>query len=171
MNPCNTLKPQVVLGSCVAAGACFGHDALGRPGSGSAIQQRCRRWWGRFGGGGGGRVRVDRVRDGVLLVPRAVQWTSSCDHAETSSAVLYRISLTSGWCLSFSSSTEFFLVVKRDRYPQLRFSEPGSRVLQYIDKVVDVPGDAVALWRLVEEFHIFSSCCTRCSPGIWTLFP
>ena len=50
-----------------------------------------------------------------------VQWTSSCDHAATSSAVLHRISLTSGWCLSFSSSTEFFLVVNRDRYPQLRY--------------------------------------------------
>ena len=47
-----------------------------------------------------------------------VQWTSSCDHAVTSSAVLYRVSLTSGWCLRFSSSTEFFLVVNRDRYPQ-----------------------------------------------------
>ena len=100
-----------------------------------------------------------------------VQWTSSCDHAATSSAVLHRVSLTSGWCLSFSSSTEFFLVVKRDRYPQLRFSQPGSRVLQYIDKVVDVPGDAVALWRLVKESHIFSTCCSRSSPGIWTLFP
>ena len=29
-------------------------------------------------------------------------------------------------------------------------------MLQYIDKVVDV-GDAVALWRLVKEFHIFST--------------
>ena len=35
------------------------------------------------------------------------------------------------------------------------------RVLQYIDKVVDVPGDAVALWRLVKEFHIFSTCCSQ----------
>ena len=32
-----------------------------------------------------------------------------------------------------------------------------SGVLQYIDTVVDV-GDAVALWRLLEEFHIFSLC-------------
>ena len=36
-------------------------------------------------------------------------------------------------------------------------------------EVVDV-GDAVALWRLVKEFHFFT-CCTCCSPGIWTLFP
>ena len=54
-----------------------------------------------------------------------VQWTSSCDHAATSSAVLHRISLTSGWCLSFSSTTEFFLVVNRDRYPQLWFLSLG----------------------------------------------
>ena len=30
--------------------------------------------------------------------------------------------------------------------------------------------NAVALWRLVKEFHIFSTCCSRSSPGIWTLF-
>ena len=29
----------MVLGSCVAAGACFGRDALGRLGSGYAIQR------------------------------------------------------------------------------------------------------------------------------------
>ena len=45
----------------------------------------------------------------------------------------------------------------------------GFGVLQYIDKVVDV-GDTVALWRLVKEFHIFSTCL-RCLLGIWTLFP
>ena len=37
--PCNTSRPRVVLGSCVAAGACFGRVALGRPGSGTAIQR------------------------------------------------------------------------------------------------------------------------------------
>ena len=43
-------------------------------------------------------------------------------------------------------------------------------MLQCIDdKVVDV-GDAVALWRLVEEFHIFFTCCSRCLLGIWTFF-
>ena len=30
--------------------------------------------------------------------------------------------------------------------------------------------NAVALWRLVKEFHIFSTCCSRSSLGIWTLF-
>ena len=30
--------------------------------------------------------------------------------------------------------------------------------------------NAVALWRLVKEFHIFSTCCSRCLLGIWTLF-
>ena len=61
-------------------------------------------------------------------------------------------------------------VVNRDRYPQLLSLSAGFGVLQYIDKVVDVPGDTVALWRLVKEFHIFSTC-SRCSLGIWTLFP
>ena len=59
-------------------------------------------------------------------------------------------------------------VVHRDRYPQC--FPLAMCVLQHIDKVVDV-GDAVALWRLVKEFHMFSTCCSRCSPGIWTLFP
>ena len=49
-------------------------------------------------------------------------------------------------------------VVHRDRYPQC-FPLAGC-VLQYIDKAVDV-GDAVALWRLVKEFHLFSTCCSR----------
>ena len=31
-------------------------------------------------------------------------------------------------------------------------------------------GNAVALWRLVKEFHTFSKC-SRCLLGIWTLFP
>ena len=61
--------------------------------------------------------------------------------------------------------------MNRDRYPQLRFFQAGFLVLQYIDKVVDVLGDAVALWSFVKEFHIFSTCCSRCSLGMWTLFP
>ena len=32
-------------------------------------------------------------------------------------------------------------------------------------------GDAIAPWRLVKEFHTFSSCCSRCLLGISTLFP
>ena len=50
--------------------------------------------------------------------------------------------------------------VHRDRYPQC-FLSPGCGVLQYIDKVVDA-GDTVALWRLVKEFHIFSTCLRCC---------
>ena len=61
--------------------------------------------------------------------------------------------------------------VHRDRYPQLLSFSLGLWLLQHIDKIVDVPVDAVALWRLVTEFHIFSSCCSRSSPGIWTIFP
>ena len=85
---------------------------------------------------------------------------------------------TSGWCLSFSSSTVWtvyemacFLC-----FPLLctetvhsAFLLAGFGVLQYIDKVVDV-GVTVALWRLVKECHIFSTCL-RCLLGIWTLFP
>ena len=81
----------MVLGSCVAAGACFGRDALGRPGSGSAIQ--------RGADVGGVVVAAAAERAGNVWTVEEVacflfhvQWTSSCDHAATSSAVLYRIS-------------------------------------------------------------------------------
>ena len=58
--------------------------------------------------------------------------------------------------------------MNRGRYPQ-GFLFCRVRVLQYIDKIVDV-GNGVALWRLVKEFHIFSTC-SRCLLGIWTLSP
>ena len=70
-----------------------------------------------------------------------VQWTSSSDHAATTSAVLLHrsSSSTSAWCLSFSSSTEcFFLVVNRDRYSQFLVVFPGLWG-HFSDKVVDVP--------------------------------
>ena len=113
--------------------------------------ESCRRWWGRCGGGGGGR------RGGMTL------WTSSCDPSATSSAVLFRSSgmvpllqfivrvdsVRDGLLLVLSS------VVNRDRCPQ--FFGLGFGVLQYVDKVVDVPGDAV--WLLYEACgrisHIF----------------
>ena len=61
-------------------------------------------------------------------------------------------------------------VVHRDRYPQLlSFCLVWGCCSIFIDKVVDV-GDAVALWRLVKEFHTFSTC-SRCLLGIRTLFP
>ena len=71
-----------------------------------------RRW---CGGGRGGAGYVWTVYEMACFL----------FHVATSSAVLLRVSLTSGWCLSFSSSTEFFLVVNRDRYPQLRFLSLG----------------------------------------------
>ena len=83
-----------------------------------------------------------------------------------------------GWCLSFSSSTVWtvyemacflcFPLLCTETATHSAFFA-GFGVLQFIDKVVDV-GDAVALWRLVKEFHIFSTC-SRCLLGIWTLFP
>ena len=87
-----------------------------------------------------------------------------CDPSATSSAVLLR-----SWVvpqLQFIDRVDGVRdgvllvlpsVVHRDRYPQC-FS--WCRCL----------GNAVALWRLVKEFHIFSTCCSRSSPGIWTLF-
>ena len=109
---------------------------------------------------------------------QCTRWRASCSTCSGRLSVIMQRQVlqsctesvtTSGWCLSFSSSTEFFLVVNRDRYPQFSFFGLGFGVLQYIDKVVDVTGDAVALWRLVKEFHIFSTC-SRCLLGIWTLF-
>ena len=104
-------------------------------------------------------------------------WTSSCDPSATSSAVLLD---PLGWCLRFSSSTEWmvyemacflcFPLLCTETGTQGAFLLAGFGVLQYVDKVVDV-GDAVALWWLLKEFHIFSTCCSRSSPGIWTFFP
>ena len=83
------------------------------------------------------------------------------------------------WCLSFSSSTVWtvyemacflcFPLLCTETGTHSTFLLAGFGVLQCIDKVVDV-GDVVALWRLVKEFHIFSTC-SRCLLGIWTLFP
>ena len=50
-------------------------------------------------------------------------------------------------------------------------SEPEEDVVTRFTVGFRPMRDAVALWRLVEEFHIFSSCCSRCLLGIWTLFP
>ena len=74
-------------------------------------------------------------------------WTSSCDPSATSSAVL---SESSGWCLRFSSSTEWtvyemacflcFPLLCTETGTQSAFLSAGFGVLQYIDKVVDVLG-------------------------------
>ena len=83
-------------------------------------------------------------------------WTSSCDPSATSSAVLFRSlrwvpllqfidrvdSVGDGVLLVLSS------VVNRDR---LLFFGLGFGVLQYIDKVVDVPGDAVCSMEACER--------------------
>ena len=70
-----------------------------------------------------------------------------------------------GWCLRFSSSTEWtvyemacFLC-----FPLL-CTETGTHSAFFVSLSWD--RNAVALWRLVKEFHIFSSCCSRSSPGI-----
>ena len=92
---------------------------------------------GRLGGGGAGwRVSVILQRQVVqsCFDPGLVPQRQFIDRVD---------SVRDGALLVLSS------VVHRDRYPQLLFY-----------KVVDVPGDAVVLWRLVKEFHTFSSCCS-----------
>ena len=119
-----------------------------------------RQWLG--GGGGGGRFGGG----GAGFRDHARQVLQSC--------------FDPGWCLRFSSPTEWtvyemacflcFPLLCTETGSHSAFLLAGFGVLQYIDKVVDV-GDAVALWRLVKEFHIFSTCCSRCLLGICTLFP
>ena len=107
-----------------------------------------RQW---LGGGGGGRLGGGGA--GFVIPQRQV--LQSC--------------FDPGWCLRFSSSTEWtvyemacFLCVP------LLCTETGTHSAFLGRRCL---GNAVALWRLVKEFHIFSSCCSRSSLGIWTLFP
>ena len=104
----------------------------------------------RGGGGGGGcrggaiRVRVDSVRDGVLLAH--VQWT----HAATTNPVI---------------DVGVFLPRFEQRQVLAVFRCFLSGLWgHFIDKVVDVPVVTRfgCFFRLVEEFHIFSTC-SRCS--------
>ena len=87
-------------------------------------------------------------------------WTSSCDPSATSSAVLVRSSVVVP-LLQFivrvdSVRDGVFVVlssvVNRDRCPEFLAFWHGFGVLQYIDKVVNVPGDAAwllygGLWK------------------------
>ena len=81
-------------------------------------------------------------------------------------------------CLSFSSSTEWtvyemvascasFCCAQRQVPTVLLFLQ-GSGCCSTLTRLSML--GLVALWRLVKEFHIFSTC-SRFSPGIWTLFP
>ena len=105
--------------------------------------------------------------------------TSSCDPSATSSAVLFRSSgvvpllqfilrvdsLRDGVLFVHSS------VVNRDRCPQFPSSDLVSGCCSTLTRSsMCLETQLFALWRLVEGFHIFSSCCSRCSPEIWTLF-
>ena len=125
-----------------------------------------------FGGGGGGRGGAGYVWTVYEMACFLfhVQWTSSCDHAATSSAVLHRVSYDVGVVPQVQFIDRVLPRCEQRQVPTVAVFSAWVLVLQYIDKVVDVPGDAVALWRLVKEFHIFSMCCSRSSPGIWTLF-
>ena len=123
-----------------------------------------RQW---LGGGGGGRLGGGgAIRRGSVILQRQV--LQSCFDPALVPQIQFidRVdSVRDGVLLVLSA------VVNRDRYPQLLSLSAVFGVLQHTDMVVDVPVDAVALWRLVKEFHIFSSCCSRCLLGIWTLFP
>ena len=118
-----------------------------------------RQWLG--GGGGGGRLGGGGA--------------GFCDPSATSSAVLFRswVGASAAVHRQSDSVRDGVLLVLpllcTETGTHSAFLLAGLGVLQYIDKVVDV-GNAVALWRLVKEFHIFSTC-SRCSLGIWTLFP
>ena len=80
-----------------------------------------------------------------------------CDHAAASSAVLLRSwvdGVRDGVLLVLAS-----LCCAQRQVPTVLFLVSLSWVR-----------NALALWRLVKEFHIFSACCSRSSPGTWTLF-
>ena len=97
---------------------------------------------------------------------QCTRWRASCS---TCSGRPVQILLsTSGWCLSFSSLTEcFFLVVNRDRYPQLLCSSA------WVSGCCSTLIWSSSAWGrgCSKEFHTYSSCCSRCLLGIWTLFP
>ena len=65
-----TLKPMQYLGAVLLRPAGVGVGRLRRQDDMEVALAVRRRWWWRRPGRG--RVRVDSVRDGVLLVPRAV---------------------------------------------------------------------------------------------------
>ena len=77
---------------CISSSACSEDRVSGVLRARRACGVRFWRWRRRQGRG---RVRVDSVRDGVLLVPSAVG-RLPCDHAATSSAVLHRVSYDVG---------------------------------------------------------------------------
>ena len=132
---------------CISSSACSGDRVSGVLRARRARGVRFWRWRRRQGRS---RVRVATcIRRLLVIMQRQV--LQSC----TDSAV------TSGWCLSLSSSTEWtvyemacflcFPLLCTETGTHSAFFLAGFGVLQYIDKVVDV-GDAGLL-------------------GIWTLFP
>ena len=114
----------------------------------------------------------------------AWRWTSSCDHAATSSTVLYRSSSsTSGRCLSFSSTAECVLPrCEQRQVPKGSCSFWTRLFLQAVQREVSLlvgarsstsqwlRGFRSAVWRLLKDFPIFSPC-SRCPLGFRSLFP
>ena len=74
----------------------------------------------------------------------------------------------SGRCTRWRASCAFLCCAQRQVPTVLSFWQ-GSVCCSTLTRRRCL-GNAVALWRLVKEFHIFSACCSRSSLGIWTLF-
>ena len=82
------------------------------------------------------------------------QVLQSCfDPKGGASAAVHR---QSGQCTRWRASRAFLCCEQR-QVPTVALFSLAFGVLQYIEKVVDVPGDAVVLRRLVKEFHTFVS--------------
>ena len=76
----------------------------------------------------------------------------------------------SGWCTRWRASCASLCCAQR-QVPRVLFFQQGSECCSTLTRSSMSWERRVALWRFVKEFHIFSTCCSRCSPGIWTLFP
>ena len=83
-----------------------------------------------------------------------VQGTSSCDHAATSSAVLYRIRNDVG-VPQLQFIDRVLPRCEQRQVPTVAFFQPGFRVLQYIDKVIDVLGTRLLYGGLSKNFTFF----------------
>ena len=141
------LGAHAILRSLAGVGAVCRAIPRGQAGVGVGRQRhqgdieealRRRRWWRRGGRGVAGYVWPAYEMACFLF---HVQWTSSCDHAVTSSAVLYRTSYDVGVGPQLQFIDRVFLPrCEQRQVPTVLSFQPGFVVFQYIDKVVDVWG-------------------------------
>ena len=113
----------------------------------------------------------DSVRDGVLLVPRAVDVLLVIMHRQVLQSCTDSV-INVGVVPQLQFIDRVFLPRCEQRQVPTVFRCSHSWVVED-DKVVDVPVVTrlgCSMW-LVEEFHMFSTC-SRCSNGFFrTLFP